>query len=478
MDRAELEAENAALRARVAEQDVEIAALRQQVAELVARLEQNPRNSSKPPSSEGYAKPAPKSRRTSSGRKPGKQPGAPGKHLAKVADPDTVVVHAPQACGSCDAGLHDAEVSGVQARQVFDIPPLRLEVTEHRVEQRRCRCGTVTAGQFPAGARGPACYGPQVRGLAVYLLAYQHLPYDRAAQLLSDVLAAPVSVGTLASIMSEATGRVTPFLDAVRTRLAAAGVAHFDETGARVAGRLHWVHSASTDRWTLYTVHPKRGVEAMDAAGVLANFVGIAVHDGWRPYRRYPGLAHGLCNAHHLRELTAAAEQPGQGWAIDMATVLCDALAAVDAAKTGGAVRLDPATLEGIVGRYAKAVAAGHSANPPPPRSGRRGRTAKSKAANLLGRLDDYRDDVLRFAFDFAVPFDNNLAERDIRMIKLQQKISGGWRTLAGAETFCALRSYISTIRKNRIHVLTALAQAFNGDPWLPTAPRPLAAAA
>jgi len=478
VDHASLEVENAALRARVAEQDAEIAALHQQVAELAARLDQNPRNSSKPPSSEGYTKPAPKSRRTSSGRKPGKQPGAPGKHLAKVADPDTVVVHAPQTCDSCDGDLDDAEVAGVQARQVFDIPPFRLQVTEHRVEQRRCGCGTVTVGQFPAVARGPASYGPQVRALAVYLLAYQHLPYDRAAKLLSDVLAAPVSVGTLASIMNEAAGRLSPFLDTVRAALADAEVAHFDETGARVAGKLAWVHSASAAELTFYTVHPKRGKEAMDAAGVLGDFAGVAVHDGWRPYRRYDGLAHGLCNAHHLRELTAAAEQRGQGWASDMATVLCEALAAVETAKAAGADRLEAATLADIARRYADAVATGHAANPPPPRSGKRGRTAKSKAANLLGRLDDFSDDVLRFAVDFAVPFDNNLAERDIRMIKLQQKISGGWRTLAGAETFCALRSYISTVRKHHVDVLTALAQAFNGDPWLPTTPQPMAAAA
>jgi len=474
----EQDAEIVALRVRVVERDAEIVALHRRVAELTARLDQNPRNSSKPPSSEGYTKPAPKSRRKRSGRKPGKQPGAPGKHLAKVADPDTVVVHAPTVCESCDGGLDDAEIAGVKARQVFDIPPLRLQVTEHLVEQRRCGCGTVTAGQFPAGVRGPASYGPQVRGLAVYLLAYQHLPYERAARLLSEVLAAPVSVGTLSSIMHEANRHLTPFLDVARAALADAPVAHFDETGARVAGRLHWVHSASTDRWTLYTVHPRRGTEAMDAAGVLGNFTGVAVHDGWKPYRRYPGLTHGLCNAHHLRELTAAAEQPGQGWANDMATLLCETLEAVDAAKAAGADRLEVATLEGIVGRYTKVVAAGHAANPPPPRSDRRGRTAKSKAANLLARLDDFSDDVLRFAVDFAVPFDNNLAERDIRMIKLQQKISGGWRTLAGAETFCALRSYISTARKHHIDVLTALAQVFNGDPWLPTIPQPIVTAA
>jgi len=243
-----------------------------------------------------------------------------------------------------------------------------------------------------------------------------------------------------------------------------------------VAGKLHWVHSASTDYLTLYTVHPRRGTEAMDAAGVLSGFAGVAVHDGWKPYFRYHGVVHGLCNAHHLRELTAAAEQPGQGWASDMATVLCETLAAVEAAKTAGADRLDADTLAKVHRRYATAVAAGHAANPPPPRSGRRGRTAKSKAANLLARLDDFSDDVLRFAVDFAVPFDNNLAERDIRMIKLQQKISGGWRTLAGAETFCALRSYISTVRKHDVDVLTALSQVFHGDPWLPT--QPLAEAA
>jgi transposase len=478
VDRAGVEAENAALRARIAEQDAEIEALRQQVAELVARLEQNPRNSSKPPSSEGYTKPAPTSRRTSSGRKPGKQPGAPGKHLARVADPDTVVVHVPTSCESCDADLADGEVVGVTARQVFDFPPFRLHVTEHRVEQRRCGCGTTTAATFPTVARGPACYGPQVRGLAVYLLAYQHLPYERAARLLSDVLGAPVSAGTLTSIMSEASGRLAPFCEAVRSELAAAEVVHFDETGARVTGSLHWVHSASTDRCSLYTVHPRRGEYAMDAAGVLPDFAGVAVHDGWTPYRRYPGITHGLCNAHHLRELAGAGEQPGQGWAADMATVLGETLETVDAAKAAGADRLEAATLERITRRYAEVIAAGHAANPLPPRSGKRGRTAKSKAANLLARLDGYREDVLRFAADFTVPFDNNLAERDIRMIKLQQKISGGWRTLAGAEMFCALRSYISTIRKNGVHMLTALVQVFNSDPWLPTSTRPLAAAA
>jgi transposase len=465
---ADARAENERLRRANAELTAQVASLAARVEELEARLGQNPRNSSRPPSSEGYAKPP--ARRAGGGkRRPGKQPGSGGAHLAQVADPDEVVVHVPRACHGCGAGLGDAPVVDVTTRQVFDLPPLRLGVTEHRAQRRRCACGTATTAAFPDGVSAPTCYGPGVRALIAYLGVHQHLPTDRLAQLLGDVLGAPLATGTVAAVIAQAAAAVAPAVDAIRARLAAAPVAHFDETGARVAGRLHWLHSASTSELTLVVAHAKRGVEAMDAAGVLPAFAGTAVHDGWAPYRRYD-VAHALCNAHHLRELTAVAES-GQDWAGHMIDVLVTAKRHVDAARSAGADRLDPTLLAAIRARYEGHLAQGHAANPPPPGRG----AARSKAANLLARLERHRDDVLRFTVDFAVPFDNNQAERDIRMAKLQQKISGCWRTLAGAESFCAVRSYVSTARKHGVGVLDALRAAFTGRPWLPARADPAA---
>ncbi len=281
---ARLEAANAALRARVAELHAANAALAVRVAELARRLGTDSSDSSKPPSQDGLRKPPRAARRDGGGRKPGKQPGAPGAHLAQVAQPDEVVVHVSDRCAGCGADLAGAPVVATTARQVFDLPPLRLVATEHRAQRRRCGCGLETAGRFPEQVRSPAQYGPGVRALIAYLCVYQHLPVDRAARLLGDVLGASVAVGTLATVVVEGAAGLGGFAQAVCARLAQAPVAHFDETGTRVAGRLHWVHSASTARLTWQTVHPKRGRQAMDAAGVLPGFGGVAVHDGWSPY--------------------------------------------------------------------------------------------------------------------------------------------------------------------------------------------------
>jgi transposase len=285
----------AELRSANAEQARLIATLQARVAELERRLGRDSSNSSKPPSSDGLGKPARADRRAdeqAGRRRPGKQPGAPGAHLAQVAIPDEVVEHLPERCGGCGAELADAPVVGVQARQVFDLPLLRLGVTEHRARRRRCACGSTTAAAFPNHVRAAACYGPGMRALMAYLCAHQHLPVDRAAQLLADVLDAPVATGTLAAVVAEGASGLEEFVEVVRGQLAAAPVAHFDETGARIAGRLHWVHSASTSLLTLLTAHPRRGNLAMDAAGVLPGFTGVAVHDGWAPYWRYQDATH------------------------------------------------------------------------------------------------------------------------------------------------------------------------------------------
>jgi transposase len=305
--------------------------------------------------------------------------------------------------------------------------------------------------------------------LACYLTVGQYLPVERAAELLGEVLGAPVATGTLAAITAEGAAGLGGFAEQVRTLLAGAEVAHFDESGARVAGRLHWVHSASDARLSWFSVHPRRGAAAMDDAGVLPGFHGVAVHDGWAPYWRYDQATHALCNAHHLRELEAAAAEPGQGWAAEMAEWLSLAHAAATRARDAGAERVDAEVVAGLLGRYGQIIAKGRAANPPPARRpGQRGRVKQPPAANLLGRLDARRGAVSRFLVDLRVPFSNNQAERDIRMVKLAQKISGCWRTLAGAEAFCLLRSYLASARKQQANPLVVLRKLFEGDPWLP----------
>jgi transposase len=469
---AELRAANATLAAVNAAQARLIAVLQARVAELERRLGKDSSNSSKPPSSDGLRKPPRAARRAdqqTARRRPGKQPGAPGAHLAQVAEPDEVVWHLPERCGGCGADLAGAPVVRVEARQVFDLPALRLGVAEHRAQRRRCGCGTTTAAGFPDHVRAAACYGPGVRALVCYLCVHQHLPIDRAAQLLADVLGASVATGTLAAVVAEGAAGLAGFVQVVAAQLAAAPVAHFDETGARVAGRLHWVHSASTGSLSLFAVHAKRGKQAMDAAGVLPEFTGIAVHDGWSPYWRYEQVTHALCGAHLLRELDAITDEPRQGWAAGMAELLVDVKLVADRARAAGCGRVDDDARARLHARYQRLLADGQAANPPPRAARRgRGRLRRSPAANLLARLDRHRNEVLRSLDDTRVPFDNNQAERDLRMVKLQQKISGCWRTLDGAQAFLTVRSYIATARKQDRNPLDALRRLFDGHPWLP----------
>lgn len=447
-----------------------------EVADLKRRLAANSRNSSRPPSSDGLSKaPVKKSLRRASGRKPGGQPGHDGGHLAAVADPDQVVRHSPGGCDGCGAELSGAPVEAIERRQVFDLPEIRLRVTEHVVERRRCCCGCVTAAAFPAEASAPTQYGPRVRALAIYLLARQHLPYQRTAELFGDWLGAPVSTGTLASFVARGAEDLRGFLDEVHRQIISAPVAHFDETGARVDGRLRWLFAASTERLTFYSLHDKRGKDGLDHAGVLPCFTGIAVHDGFAPYRHYTIAAHALCNAHHLRELQAVIEaDAAQSWARAMDRLLRDLQRTVEVANDHGHHDLDAAQLAAVGLAYQQIIATGYRENPlNTNRTGRRGPIAQTAARNLLARLDRHREDVLRFAHDFQVPFDNNLAERDIRMVKLQQKISGCWRTPTGADHFLALRAYLSTARKQGRHIINALTHLAAHDPWIPQSASP-----
>lgn len=452
---------------RIVELEALVERLLVRVAELEARLATDSRNSSKPPSSDGYAKPAPKSLRRSSGKPPGKQPGAAGKHLEQVPDPDESIEHEPPMCRECERGLNEAELVGCEVRQVFDLPPSRLHVREHRSYRRRCRCGCITAAEFPAEATSYASYGPRIRAHVAYLCVYQMLPFARAAELFADLLGVTLATGSLVGILADAAGRLTPFIDAIAGQLRAADVAHYDESGARVGAKLLWLHSASTEQLTHYSVHEKRGCEGMDAAGILPKATGVAVHDGWASYTKYNNVTHAECGAHHLRELIWVIDHTNQPWAQKMIDFLLDTKEHVTRAKQRGDTALHPSIIKDIKNRYQCIIANGHKANPPPP-SKKRGRTKKSKQANLLQRLDSGRDKVLRFSTDFRVPFDNNLAERDIRMIKSKQKISGCFRSHHGATTFCTIRSYISTARKNGRNPLDTLTELFHGNIWIP----------
>jgi len=277
-----------------------------------------------------------------------------------------------------------------------------------------------------------------------------------------------VSTGWLASLLPSAAARLDGFLAVARAQLAAAPVAHFDETGGRVAGRLHWIHVAGTEAWTLFHLDTKRGRAAMDAAGVLPGFTGVAVHDGLVVYRQYDQATHGLCNAHHLPELAGIAELTGQAWPTALTELLVELHIAVETARASGATRFPARTLATFGQRYDALITEGQQANPPPPRTGKRGRPALGPAGSLLARLETHRADVLRFATNLRVPFDNNQAERDIRMVKLQQKISGGWRSDTGAEAFLDVRSHLSTARTHGHSAMVVLRDLFTGQPWIP----------
>jgi transposase len=458
--------------ARVIEQlRVEVAELRAENAELKRRLGMNSTNSSKPPSSDSpFVKPAPKSLRRKSGRKPGGQPGHPGSTLSLVTDPDERVRHEPAGlCLGCGTALAAAPEVGVERRQVFDLPPIRVRVTEHQLIARRCRCGVTTCGQAPQDVTAPVQYGPRIIAIILYLYVGQFLSKKRTAQALAELFGTPVSDATVVRVTKRAADGLGEFLGVVADRIATADVAGFDETGLRVAGALHWVHCARTDRYTLITCHAKRGKDGIDDAGVLGRFRGVAVHDAWAPYDTYLDAEHQLCCAHALRELQAVADTtPADApwcWAIQTADTLVAMHHLVTEALTADATSVNAEALSRQIQLYRSAVQIGIS------QTAARSDAVMRKHNTLARRLRDRHEDYLRFTTDWRIPADNNGSERDIRMIKLRQKVSGCLRTLTGARQFCALRSYLSTAAKHGKHFFDTLVMLAEGNPWLPAIP-------
>lgn len=447
----------------------EIVALSAQVEQLQARLNKDSHNSHQPPSSDGPAKrPRPRSLRKRSGKKSGGQPGHPGVTRCLVDDPATVVAHVPAVCAGCGTDLAGAREISRERRQVIDVPEPRPEVTEHQAVHKACPvCHAVTAGHFPPEVTQPVQFGPRTQATAVYLQTYQLLPFERTVEALQDLFGVSVSQGTLARAQQKAYTALEPVEQAIGAALRQADVVHVDETGQRVAGRTEWVHVLSTSLLTFYAHHAKRGRVAIEAIGLLIGYAGRRVHDAWAPYLNLPGL-YALCNAHLLRELIGLHEDTGQTWLPKMIRLLLSMKAAVEAAQAAGQTALPAKQCAGYEAAYTRFLTEGLRANPPPKATGKRGRPKQTPARNLLDRLVTHRGAILAFLHDFRVPFDNNQAERDLRMLKVKGKVSGCFRSPEGADQFCRIRGYISTLRKQGYSVLDGLTSVFGGQPLRP----------
>ncbi len=476
---AALQDENRSLKALVADllplrelstqQALLIAQLQQQVQALQERVDKDSHNSHLPPSSDRFVR-QPRSLRKKSGKQTGGQPGHEGTTLRWQACPDEVIVHPVTHCASCQQDLQGIPSLQVERRQVVDVPAPRLWVAEHQAEQKQCpACQQITLASFPAEVAAPLQYGPRLGAIAVYLVQQQLLPWARACEILGDLLGAPLSEGTLASLLERCAATLQPVEEQIKQALTSVEVLHQDETGLYVNGQRHWLHVACTEQLTHYAVHPKRGQAALETIDILPHFGGTSVHDGWRAYFHY-ACQHALCLVHLLRELTYLAQEQGLAWAAELIALLLDMKAATDQARQQGLASLHPLEVADWQAHFVALVRQADATTPyaqAPP--GHKGRVKQSAARNLLDRLLTDQEAVLGFLHRLEVPFDNNQAERDVRMVKVQQKVSGSFRSQAGAVTFCRIRGYLSTLRKQGLHLLNALEATLRGHPVLPS---------
>jgi transposase len=449
--------------------------LKKEIQELKARLTKNSRNSSKPPSSDGFKKepkPNPKSLRQNSNRKSGGQVGHNGHKLCRRENPDEIFIHTVDSCANCGQDLTDVEISEVQKKQVFDIPPLTIHVTEHQAEIKKCACcGEITIGKFSEGLVQEAQYGPRVKAFLTYMNQYHFLPYDRSEQLMRDVFNQNISEGTIKNILEKCYCNLEATEEKLKDSLKNAGILHSDETGMRTMGNLYWQHVVSTKSLTYYGIHKKRGNEAIDTIGILPEYKGTLVHDHFSAYFKH-GDKHVLCNAHHLRELTFIEESYNQSWAKHMKGLLLAIKKQRNIYKQSDKREFTAMRLATYERCYDKIIMLGYwhpdNIKLPENKDGKKPSRKQTKAKNLLDRLRFHKQEMLAFMYNFDLPFDNNLAERDLRMSKVKQKISGCFRSEAGARYFCRIRSYISTARKNGVQILDALEKVFLGKPFIP----------
>lgn len=438
------------------------------ISELEARLNKNSGNSSKPPSSDGYKKM--QNNREKTGKPTGGQWGHEGKTLEKVQNPDEVIEYkTPETC-DCGYDLNSVE-SIRKTRQVFDIPKPQVRVTEHVTHEKVCPvCGKVHKTEFPAKVTQPAQYGENMHILMNYFTQYQLIPLERAAEAIEDITGQAVSEGTLVNAAYALNERLEEPVEEIKQKVTDSEVAHFDETGMRSEGKTKWLHVASTEKLTYYAVHEQRGEKAARDIGILPDFKGTAMHDHWKPYYRFNDCTHAECNSHHLRSLKDVVENYHQEWADEMAGLLIEIHRRVEGLKTQGFNQTSEEEIQLWHERYHDILSKGmvEDNQKSPQILNKKGEPKKSKPLQLLLKLQQYDIETLAFMYDFEVPFDNNLAERDIRMQKLRQKISGCFRGKNGADVFCRIRSYISTARKNGIDAMEAIARAVKGQPFIP----------
>lgn len=450
--------------------DERINTLEAQVKELQDRLGLNSSNSSKPSSTDSPFDKKPKTT-SNTKRKAGGQKGRVGKNLKRVEHPDVVIVSTPEVCHDCGASLVDTPSRLVASRQVFDLPVLKIQVTEYQVHTKQCLCcKAVNKGSFPSDVTAPTQYGKRFDALISYLSVHQMLPYERITQVMNDLFNHPVSEGVIFNALSRVDTKLSSFNDATKEALLESKVVHADETGINVRGKLHWAHIALSHSVATCLLHPKRGMDAMKQMDILPNYKGTVVSDHWGAYKSIDGeFDHAFCNAHHLRELERVTELDKQQWSQDMSKLLLEANQQVIRAKINAKEALSPRMIKRFNTWYDSIVkSAGVYHTITQKETGKRGRVKQTFAKNLLDRLIKYKAETLRFATDFNVPFTNNAAEQGLRMMKVKEKISGCFMSHKGGRIFMNIYSYILTAKKNGVNIMQALLDAMQGKPFMP----------
>ncbi len=427
----------------------------ERIKKLEDQINKNSRNSSKPPSTDSPYRNKLKNNKKSQGRNKKRV----GTSLAQVPNPDEIVHCDVTLCEHCQESLSDIPALNIEKRQVTDIPLIKAFITEYQAEIKHCpHCHQITKASFPQGVTHVAQYGPNIQAMAVYLRNYQLLPLERTTRLFTDLFGISLSEGFLVNMSTRCANLLSGFMENLKSKLIGEPVIHNDETGVNINGTLHWIHSAGNSEYTFLFPHEKRGSDASDEMGILPHFKGVSVHDFWKPYEKYD-CEHAYCNAHILRELIFVSENHQQAWAADMFDLLLEIKNQVDRTLTH---HLAEDQASSFLGKYNQIIRQGYTANPLPERTGKRGRPKKGKVLALIYRLDHYQQDILRFMNEGNIPFTNNLAERDLRMIKVRQKISGTFKNIERASDFCTIRSYISTAQKQGKGILEALDNVFN----------------
>lgn len=430
----------------------------------------NSSNSSKPPSTDNKLTKAKKVSTSKSKKKRGAQPGHKGKNLKIVARPDNTEILLPQTCSCCNKSLKNIDSLKFEKRQLFDLPDIDMKVTEYQAHSIECKkCHTINKAEFPDKINARTQYGDNLKSFVSYLNAYQMLPYERISETIHDLTSHTMSVGTIYNFLDTHYDKLENFENKLKQSLLQEDILHSDETGVNVRAKLHWIHVVSSSVMTYYMLHQKRGRVAIDAMKIIPDYDGILVHDHWTPYNHYTNTTHSYCNAHILRELNGVTEKENCQWSQDMHSLLINMNNAVHKAKENDKQHLSSTQIEKFNKNYAKIIKGALQYYPPPDKTIQksRGRPKQEKGKNLLDRLSKYKEEHLRFLSDFRVPFTNNLAERDLRMIKVKEKISGSFASFKGGEMFCRIRSYISTLKKNNIAVLQGLRNALEDKPYV-----------